>query len=585
MSLTINTNINSLVAQNNLSTNQGSLATAMQRLSSGLRINSAKDDAAGLSIAERMTAQINGSNQAARNANDGISLAQTAEGDLSQIGSNLQRMRELAVQSANGTNSSSDRAALDNEVQALASEIDRVAQSSAFNGVHLLDGTFTGQKFQVGANGTANDSITISSIASARTSLLGGSATSTGSTVNGLATSLPLSAGALTLNGQQVGAAVQGSGAGQSASSAFSIATAINAVSTLSGVTAVANPTVATGSTATLVGTTGVAAGNTNLTVNGIQLGAIAAGGNAAGQGANVAAAINLVSNQSGVTASADAITGAVTLTAADGRDILLGSAFTPANSGFVGTGPSVSAAGASMTASSATAGPTLTVNGVLVAGYAGNASVAIQGAAVAANINAVSNQTGVTAVANPTTGIISLTNATGGAITLGAGFTVANSSLVAATNDVVGGVITGTVSLASTSASGITVGGGNAAGAGFTSGTTSPGTTITSNTISTINVLTATNATNALAAIDGALTTISASRAALGAYQNRFTSVVSSLQTTAQNLTASRSRIQDADFAAETANLSRSQILQQAGTAMVAQANSMPQSVLQLLK
>ena len=585
MALTINTNINSLVAQNNLSTNQASLATAMQRLSSGLRINSAKDDAAGLSIAERMTAQINGSNQAARNANDGISLAQTAEGDLSQIGANLQRMRELAVQSANGTNSASDRAALDNEVQALSAEIDRVAQSSSFNGVNLLNGSFTGQKFQVGANGTANDSITVASIASARTSVLGGSATSTGSTVNGIATTLPLTAGSLTLNGQQVGAAIQGAGPGQSVSSAYSIAAAINAASTLSGVTATANPTTATGTTATLA-SNAVAAGNVNLTVNGVQVGAIAAGGSAAGQGANVAAAINMVTNQSGVTATADAITGALTLTAADGRDILLGSAFTPANSGFTGTGPSVSAAGAAMTASTATvAGAGLTVNGVLVAGYAGNATLSVQGAAVAANINAVSSQTGVTAVANPATGIISLTNATGGAITLGASFSVANSSLVAATNNVAAGVITGTVSLASTSTTGITVGGGNSAGAGFTAGTTAAGTTITSNTIATINVLTSTNATNALAAIDGALTTINASRAALGAYQNRFTSVVASLQTTAQNLTASRSRIQDADFAAETASLSRSQILQQAGTAMVAQANSMPQSVLQLLK
>src|ERR1035437_7854104 len=174
MTSIVNTNMNSLVAQNNLSTNQASLANAMQRLSSGLRINSAKDDAAGLAISQRMTAQINGSNQAARNANDGISLAQTAEGALSQIGTNLQRMRELAVQSANGTNSASDHAALDNEVQALSSEINRVAQSASFNGVNLLDGSFTAQKFQVGANGTVNDSITVSSIASAQTSALGG---------------------------------------------------------------------------------------------------------------------------------------------------------------------------------------------------------------------------------------------------------------------------------------------------------------------------------------------------------------------------------------------------------------------------
>src|SRR5450830_516471 len=169
----INTNISSLTAQRNLMSSQASLATSMQRLSSGLRINSAKDDAAGLAISERMTTQIRGSNQAARNANDGISLAQPAEGDLAQIGSNLQRMRELAVQSANATNSASDRLALDGEVQALSAEIDRTSQSSSFNGNKLLDGSFTAQKFQVGANNTANDSITVDQISSSRTSALG----------------------------------------------------------------------------------------------------------------------------------------------------------------------------------------------------------------------------------------------------------------------------------------------------------------------------------------------------------------------------------------------------------------------------
>ena len=165
----INTNISSLTAQRNLSTNQASLATSMQRLSSGMRINSAKDDAAGLAISERMTSQIRGTNQAARNANDGISLAQTAEGDLAQVGNNLQRMRELAVQSANATNSVTDRAALNGEVQSLFAEIDRTAGNSSFNGIKLLDGTFAAQDFQVGANATANDKITVASIADSTT--------------------------------------------------------------------------------------------------------------------------------------------------------------------------------------------------------------------------------------------------------------------------------------------------------------------------------------------------------------------------------------------------------------------------------
>ncbi len=170
----INTNLASLNAQRNLNQSQSAQQTALQRLSSGLRINSAKDDAAGMAIASRMSSQIAGNTQAARNANDGISLAQTAEGDLSQITTNLQRMRDLAVQSSNATNSASDRAALNNEVQALAAEIDRVSQNSSFNGVKLLDGTFTAQNFQVGANATANDSIQIAAITSARTAQLGG---------------------------------------------------------------------------------------------------------------------------------------------------------------------------------------------------------------------------------------------------------------------------------------------------------------------------------------------------------------------------------------------------------------------------
>ena len=152
MAQVINTNIASLNSQRNLNGSQAALQTSLQRLSSGLRINSAKDDAAGLAISQRFTSQINGLNVAARNANDGISLSQTAEGDLGQIGNNLQRLRELAVQAANGTNSASDRTSLNNESTALIAEIDRVASNSKFNGISLLDGTFNSQQFQVGAD-------------------------------------------------------------------------------------------------------------------------------------------------------------------------------------------------------------------------------------------------------------------------------------------------------------------------------------------------------------------------------------------------------------------------------------------------
>ncbi|MDO8651595.1 MAG: flagellin [Undibacterium sp.] len=477
MSSVVNTNISSLNAQRNLTTSQTALATSMQRLSSGLRINSAKDDAAGLAISERFTSQIRGSNQATRNANDGISLAQTAEGDLAQIGNNLQRIRELAVQSANATNSSSDRAALDGEVQALASEIDRVAQNSSFNGVKLLDGSFNAQSFQVGANATSSDIVQIAGISSARTSSLGGSGSSTQTTLTSSATSAALTAGQLTLNGASVGASSVGAGPGQSAASAIQIAAAINAVSSTSGVTASAQATTVSG-TATSFGAT---VASDNLTVNGIAIGAVAAGVDAKGTGANLAAAINAVSSQSGVTAASDATTGAITFTAADGRDIT--------TAGFAAT----------------------------------------------------------TGIADATTH--------------------------------------GKVKLDTNSAAGIVISGSTPGNAGFANGTTAATTTMTTSAISAISVKTAASASNALAAIDGALANVNSSRANLGAVQNRFASVVTSLQTTSENLTASRSRIQDADFAQETASLTRGQVLQQAGTAILAQANALPQGVLALLR
>ena len=632
----VNTNLNSLIAQNNLSTSQASLATSMQRLSSGLRINSAKDDAAGLAISQRMTAQINGSSQAARNANDGISLAQTAEGALSQIGSNLQRMRELAVQSANGTNSASDRAALNNEVQALSQEIDRVAQSASFNGVNLLDGSFSSQKFQVGANATANDSIAVAQIASARTSALGGSGTSTVTTTTGAVTVAGLAAGDLTLNGQQVGASGVGVAAGQSAASAFSIAAAINAISSSTGVTASTNASIVTGTAAAITSFTTIAAGT--FSINGVAIGAVAAGGDAAGQGANVAAAINLVASQTGVSAAADAVSGALTLSTADGRDIAIGLNGTVANAAAAATNKTAflsqtGLASASVGTQASSAGTTAQAvgsnipNGAFItsigrSGSVNNLTVSYNGGAFVAitpfanignfGIDGINFQNAINAalgfgatsyaggaVQNVSTN--NLTFAIGGTAPDLATANANKVALLAATGLNSGELGTqavavseqaaavasthGSVTLFSNSATGVTVGGGNSANAGLTAGTTAPSTTLSISSISSIDVLTATSATNALTAIDGALTSVNASRAQLGAIQNRFTSVVASLQTTAQNLTASVSRIQDADFAAETANLSRSQILQQAGTAMVAQANQLPQGVLSLLR
>lgn len=632
----INTNINSLNVQMAMNASQSQQSTAMQRLATGLRINSAADDAAGFAISTRMTSQIGGDTQAARNANDGVSLAQTAGGDLTQITNNLQTMRDLAVQSANATNSASDRAALNNQLQALSSEIQRVSQTSAFNGVNLLDGTFATQVFQVGANSGANNQIQISSIASASTSSLGAASLTSQSTVAGTATTAALAAGDLTLNGSQVGASLAGTAPGQNADSASSIATAINNVSGTSGVTATANATTVTGSGATVF--TAIAAGT--FSINGVSVGAVAAGGNAAGQGANTAAAINQISAQTGVVAKADATTGALTLTAADGRDIQIGmvsnasatvaaaaalkatfltqTGLATANVGTAGTNATAAAATAS---TAGTAGSTLTFAGAAAGtvfnitttgSAAGSFTFTTSGTAStdATNFAAAVNALGAGTVTQSGAVITVAASMTLGAITTGtaadgATATTNQSALTAllvpaagtgsvmvvgkqASGGLVAGVAVanaGTVSLTSTNPAGIVIGGGNAAKAGLTIGTTAPSTTSTVNSVANINISTAAGATAALAVIDGALSQVATSQAALGAIQNRFTSVVTSLQTTSTNLTAAQSRIQDTDYAATTAMLSRTQILQQAGNAMLAQANQLPNQVMTLLR
>jgi flagellin len=287
------------------------LATALQRLSSGLRINSAKDDAAGLAISERFTTQIRGLNQAVRNANDGISLAQTAEGALGETGNALQRIRELAIQSANSTNSASDRAALNAEASQLLAEVQRIAQTTQFNGQNILDGTFSSAQFQVGAN--ANQTISFG-VQGATTNALGAyQATSAA------VTSSAFDGAGFTINGVEVGVSAATSAAGVTADSATAKATAINAKSNQTGVTATASNSV-TGSAP--VARSGLA--NGALQINGVAVGAIARDANAVTQGRNAATAINAVSNQTGVTAAADASTGALTLSTADGRNIAL---------------------------------------------------------------------------------------------------------------------------------------------------------------------------------------------------------------------------------------------------------------------
>ena len=278
MPVVINTNVLSLNAQRNLSRSDSTLQTALQRLSSGLRINSAKDDAAGLAIANRFTTQIRGLNQAVRNANDGISLAQTAESALDELTNNLQRIRELAVQAANSTNSASDRAALDQEVQQRLAEVNRIASQTSFNGQKVLDGSFGSAQFQVGAN--VGETIQVNLTTGVRSDQLGQIATANG----GAVTANALTDGSVTIavgtgTAVSVRASTAGTQAGQTSDSAWAKLQAINGAG-VSGLTATAtNASTGTFNTVSSAGGTSTY----NLTVNGVAIyagtGNIASGG------------------------------------------------------------------------------------------------------------------------------------------------------------------------------------------------------------------------------------------------------------------------------------------------------------------
>jgi flagellin len=465
MAQVISTNIASLNAQRNLNKSQSAMSTSLQRLSSGMRINSAKDDAAGLAISERFTAQIRGLNQAVRNSNDGISLAQTAEGALGEVTTNLQRVRELAVQSANATNSASDRAAMQQEVSQLVAEIDRVAGQTNFNGVKLLDGSFSAQAFQVGAN--VGETISVSSITNATKAGLGldnGTASATSMAVTGTA----LAAGDISINGTDVGAA---------AGTAKAIAAAIDATSTTVSATA----------------TTSV----------------------------NMGAFTNDAGAANGSVYTLDVQGVAISRTAAGGTGILA----------------------ADLDTALGTQAANLTSAGISYTGTFAGGNLTFTDAD-GDNIVVDQTQTGTTA-------------------------TTATAE----------GTKRGTVSITSTGEDLVIAGSaGGLTAAGLSAGTTA-------STGNTLDVSTVDGANAVITAVDAALNTVNGSRATLGAVQNRFESVVNSLNTSSESLSAARSRIQDTDFAAETANLTKSQILQQAGTAMLSQANSLPQNVLSLLR
>ena len=489
MTLSINTNINSLTAQRNLTGSQVSLATSIQRLSSGLRINSAKDDAAGLAISERLNSQVRGLNQAVRNANDGISLAQTAEGALKASSDILQRIRELAVQSANASNSAGDRQALQSEVGQLTSELDRISQTTSFNGSKLLDGSFGTQQFQVGAN--ANQTITAAT-ANLRTAVYGNNQLQAagGAGVLAAAGSNSTTAGTLALNGA-VGSASITVAVNSTAKANSDL---INAQTTNTGVTASARTSTSVAFAST--GAYNLTLQSDNSTTQSISF-AVSAVNTADGLTAAVSA-INDQAAKTGVTASLNAAGTAVVLTNATGNDISVGDT-TVASAGNV------------------------TVQKLDSAGANSGASVALT-ADTTAEVGTVS-------------GFITLDSPKSFSVA------VTTSNILAA----------------------------------------SGGSTLKK--VSDLDVTTFDKATDALKTVDSALSFISGARASLGALQSRFDTTISNLQVTSENLSASRSRITDADFAQETANLSRAQILQQAGTAMVAQANQLPQGVLALLR
>ena len=541
MAATVNTNIQSLNAQRNLTMSQTALSTAMQRLSSGLRINSAKDDAAGLAISERFTTQIRGLNQAARNANDGISLAQTGEGALAEITSNLQRIRELAVQSANATNSASDRAALDQEVQQRLAEVNRISSQTSFNGQKILDGTFGTAAFQIGANVGETISVGLSSsmktvdigsyvnVTSDQASVSAGTANATGTGTwasgayqTGVGTytgvdSNAIASGNLEINGVTVNPsadyAVDGDTLYRNDASAYAKAAAINA-SGISGVTATATTQITLDDNAVSDGmfldstanATGADALTYTLTINGetvINAATVDTDGITIDEAIS---AINSKQFDTGVVASKDE-NDQLILTAADGRNIVVGESFN----------------------------------------FTDGATAASDTDAVVQTVFST-NTLADDGTASDDSGIITQAATYRGQVTL------------SSSDDVVINQGQAVIGFAATSYE-------------------------ASGQLEGQNVLSVDAANETILAVDSALTAVSSLRSTFGAIQNRFESTITNLATASENLSASRSRIQDADFAAETAALSRAQILQQASTAMVAQANQLPQGVLALLR
>nr|WP_314711355.1 flagellin [uncultured Comamonas sp.] len=537
MAMTINTNVVSINSQRNLSLSGNSLGTTMQRLSSGLRVNSAKDDAAGLAIAERMNAQSRGLAVAARNANDGISLAQTTEGALGKVGDMLQRMRELAVQASNATNSTEDRKALQAEVSQLTAEIDRVAKTTSFNGTKVLDGSFTGGVFQVGSG--AGDNITVGGTTKATANGLG-SATYGASSINGRTDSISDFAKEVT-SGLTIqvgtGAAVDLgtlTAAGSETERLGQVVSAINAKSADTGVTAFLTQDGKGGFTVDVRSTSNekvtFGAGFTTAST-----GVSAAGTTPAAISVAAASAYENLTTHSAAYDKAQFETALNTLTT-DPKISKFSDQWSAALDAYNGTPNGA--------------------NAVLL-------TTAVK--KVVDNYNlAVTAQTTFAAIGSPTT----TQQGTYGAALETLSNVAASEKINFAQLTVKEGAAAIQRLEAAAGFSGL-----NIKATGKTTG------------IDKLDISTQAGAWEALKQVDSAIDQVNAARGELGALQTRFEKSIENIDIQNENITAARGRIVDADFATETANLSRAQILQQAGTAMVAQANQLPQQVLSLLQ
>jgi flagellin len=571
MALSVNTNITSLGVQKNLNKASDALSQSMNRLSSGLKINSAKDDAAGMQIANRLNNQVKGLNVAIANANNGVSIAQTAEGAMQESTNTLQRLRELALQAANGDKSDADRVSLQQEFTAKVGELNRIASTTTFGGRNLLDGSFNNVAFQIGAN--ANETISFGMTDISSTALKGNykeaavdgaamtglAATATGTNIGGtkaVVTGTPLAAGTAATDKISINGVVISLTATTSALDAgTAAATEINKQTALTGVTAKADATTgkltltsksditvddAVGGSAAKLGITAsatpvAAAAITGTTVLGTA-GAITVNGNAVtwDDTKTIDDVMGLVKAQAGTGATAEFKGGRIVLTSGEGKDIKLANT----DSGSL----SQLGLSAGTTQAKLTADTSIDVNGVEVKFKKGDTADAI-----VSSINSAS--TGVQASKNSdgTLNLFADKDITVKDGSAGTGLAALGLSAVA------------------------------------TAGTKTAVTMETS--VSDLSVLSAASSQQAIQALDDAMQQIDSQRSQLGAVQNRFASTVANLQSISQNSSAAKGRVEDADFASEAAELTKQQTLQQASTAILSQANQLPSSVLKLLQ